>query len=336
MTLHTRRLGRTGLDVTEIGLGCYMFTGEFGVPQSEAEAILDLALTSGVNYIDTAQMYGFGEGEELVGRALQRHRGSAIHVSSKVGWLDRTVVRNLGDEAYRNEEALTRTIKHSLWLLRRDHVEILMVHEPDWDRWGLDPKTGDAPIMNVLESLKSEGVIGAIGMGGWNCDTIADLIETGRFDCALVAGGYTLVDQPVRTRVLATAAAHDVGLIMGGTFLQGLLAVQQRERMEQVQRLGNYGGRLTPTAVKRILAVYDLCDSTGISVTEMAIRFILNDPGIHTIIPGAQKVQHLRENLAAAAKGPLPEDLTARIEAIAGLDAPPDEVAACSDSISPA
>jgi len=211
-TLPTRRLGRTGLEVTELGLGGYMLTGEFGVARSEAEGILDLAFASGINYADTAQMYGFGEGEELVARALQRQRDRTIYVSSKVGWLDRTVVRNLGDEAYRDEKALRRTVKHSLWLLRRDRIEIMMVHEPDWPRWGLDPATGDAPIMNVLEALKREGVIGAIGMGGWNCANLASLIETGRFDCALVAGGYTLVEQPVRAAVIAAAQRHGVGL----------------------------------------------------------------------------------------------------------------------------
>ena len=134
--LPRRRLGRTGLEVTELGLGGYMFTGEFGVPRAEAEAILDRAFAAGINYADTAAMYGFGEGEELVARALQRHPDRTIHVSSKVGWLDRTVVRNLGDAAYRDEEALRRAVKHSLWLLRRDRLEVMMVHEPDWPRWG--------------------------------------------------------------------------------------------------------------------------------------------------------------------------------------------------------
>ena len=71
--LQQRRLGRTNLMVTEIALGCYMFTGELGVPQNEANAILDIAFASGINYADTAAMYWFGESEELVGRALARH-----------------------------------------------------------------------------------------------------------------------------------------------------------------------------------------------------------------------------------------------------------------------
>lgn len=323
--LATRRLGRTGLEVTELGLGGYMFTGEFGVPRAEAEAIVDRAFAAGINYADTAAMYGFGEGEELVARAVQRHPDRTIHVSSKVGWLDRTVVRHLGDAAYRDEDALRRAVLHSLWLLRRDRIEIMMVHEPDWPRWGLDPRTGEAPVVRVLEALKREGVIGAIGLGGWNCATLASLIDTGRFDCALVAGGYTLVEQPVRTAVLAAAKRHDVGLIMGGTFLQGLLAVQQRSRLEQIQRLGNYGGRFSPALVKRLLAIYDLGDETGLSITEMAIRFILGDKDIHTIIPGAQTVGHLQENLAAAARGPLPAEVAARIEAISLMEATAEE-----------
>jgi|GEM_PF-226638 len=113
---------------------------------------------------------------------------------------------------------------------------------------------------------------------------------------------------------------------MGGTFLQGLLAVQQRSRLEQIQRLGNYGGRLTPTLVKRLLAIYDLCDAAGLSLTEMALRFILGDKDIHTVIPGAQRVEHLRENLAAAVRGPLPADVAARIEAISRMEASAEEV----------
>ena len=78
MFLHHKRLGRTGLYVTAMGLGAYQLTGEFGVHYDEARKILDYALNSGVNYIDTAQMYGFGEGEELVGQALRRHSGKNI------------------------------------------------------------------------------------------------------------------------------------------------------------------------------------------------------------------------------------------------------------------
>ena len=145
-----RRLGRTNLQVSELALGTYMLTGDFGVSREEADRIFDTAINGGINYMDTAEMYGFGESEELVGRALARHAGKTLYVSTKVGVLDRTIVRYLGVEAYQREDALMRAIKHSLWLLRRDHLEVLMVHEPHMAEWGLDARTGEAPVIRVL------------------------------------------------------------------------------------------------------------------------------------------------------------------------------------------
>lgn len=316
----TRRLGRTGLYVSELSLGTYMLTGDFKVPRDEAERIFDRAIESGINYLDTAEMYGCGESEELVGRALARHPKQTIYVSSKIGWFDRTIIRHLGDDAFLNEDALLCAIKHSLWLLRRDFLEILMIHEPDSKQWKLDYKTGDAPVMNVLERLKKEGVIGAIGLGCWNCDVVADLIETGRIDMALVAGGYTIIKQPVRDRVIPAAKRHDVGLVMGGTFLQGRLAEKQRAPMEEMRRTGEYNWFLDKTTVARILAAYDLSDECGIPLTELAIRFILADPDIHTMVPGAQTAAQVTDNLRAADAGPLPDDIAARIEAISRLE----------------
>src|SRR5262249_4333820 len=110
--LRKRRLGRTDWMVTELGLGCYQFTGEFKVPQEEAGRILDCAIESGINFIDTAPMYGSGEAEELVGRALQRHEIDGIYVATKIGWLDRTIIRSFGEVGYCDAAALTRAIKH--------------------------------------------------------------------------------------------------------------------------------------------------------------------------------------------------------------------------------
>ena len=315
----TRRLGRTALQVSELSLGTYMLTGDFAVPRDEADRIFDAAIDAGINYMDTAAMYGYGESEELVGRALARHPRRTLYVSTKVGVLDRTIVRHLGAAAYHDETALLRAIKHSLWLLRRDTVEVLMIHEPHMAEWGFDYKTGEAPVMRVLETLKAQGVIGAIGVGIWLCDLVADLIETGRIDVALVAGGYTIVRQPVRDRVIPAAKRHDVGLVMGGTFLQGRLAENRRAHYQEVQRAANYNYFDDATAVTRYLAAYDLSDACGISLTDLAIRYILADPDVHTMVPGAQTAAQVEQNLRAAQAGPLPPDLTARIAEISRL-----------------
>jgi aryl-alcohol dehydrogenase-like predicted oxidoreductase len=318
--IKTRRLGRTGHEVSELALGCFMLTGDFGVSRKEANAIFDTAIEAGINYMDTAEMYGYGESEELVGRALQRHAGKPLIVSSKVGWLDRTIIRYLEKGAYQNENALRRVIEHSLWLLRKEKLEIMMIHEPNSEDWGIDYKTGEAPIMRVLETLKADGVIGAIGVGAWPCACVADMIETGRVDVALVAGGYTIIKQEVRERVIPAAKKHDVGLVMGGTFLQGRLAENRRAHYEEVVRSGNYSWFETPDMIRRILAAYDLSEETGISLCELAIRYILADPDIHTIIPGAQTAAQVEDNVRACNAGPLPADVYARIEEISAAE----------------
>ena len=87
-----RRLGKTGLDVSVLGLGCYQFTEEFHVMQDTANAILDYAMDHGITYYDTAQMYGWGESEELLGRALARHRDNRrLRFSTKMGYFEGTV-----------------------------------------------------------------------------------------------------------------------------------------------------------------------------------------------------------------------------------------------------
>ena len=309
-----RRLGRTGWNVTELGMGGYQYTGEFGVSQEEAGKILDLAFEAGINFFDTAAMYGFGESEELVARALARHGKKGVYVSTKVGWLDRTVVRNVGDAAYQSEDALMKAIKHSLWILRLDRVDVMMVHEPDWGHWGFNLRTGDAAITTVLEKLKTEGVIGAIGLGGWNCDVIAALIETGRFDVALVAGGINLLGQPIKEKVLPAAKKHDVGIILGGAMGQGSIVAKDRKAaQEMIDNPRNVG---QPLHGRKLLALFDLSDKLVLNLPEMVMRYVACFPEIHTHIAGARLAEHLKANIAAVLAGPLPSDAVAKIEAI--------------------
>ncbi|HZG83382.1 aldo/keto reductase [Paenibacillus sp.] len=313
--LNKRRLGRTGLMVTELGLGGFQFTGEFGVPRAVAFDIMDLAFRSGINFVDSAPMYGFGESEELVGRGTEK-AGGQIYISTKVGWLDRTIVRNLGDEAYRDEAAIRRVVEHSMRLLGRSYLDIVMVHEPEWKQWGLDPDTGDGVILTTLERLKKEGVIGAIGMGGGHLDVMTRLAETGRFDVLLTFMHYDLAVQDAKERLLPAAKKHDMGVILGGPFRQGALAVKQEARIAEMRRTGEYPWGFNEEVVRKIDHIYKLADETGIPLAEMGVRYLLSDPQVSTVIPGPRKVEELESNLEAARKGPLPEDVLEQIRKI--------------------
>ncbi|MEQ9688245.1 MAG: aldo/keto reductase, partial [Bauldia litoralis] len=216
-----RRLGRTGLQVSEVGCGGFQFTGEFGVPKQEALEIIQAALDAGINYFDTAPMYGFGESEELLGRGLSGFDKRPIVVSGKVGWLDRTVVRAAGDDAYTDRQAIVRIVEHSLWLLRRDKLDVVMIHEPEWTQWKIDGSTGDSVVLSTLEDLKKAGIVGAIGVGGQDLAVNTALVETGRIDVVLTFMHYDLAVQDARDALLPAAERHDVGVILGGPYRQG-------------------------------------------------------------------------------------------------------------------
>ena len=312
MPLKTRRLGRTGHMVTGIGLGGYQFTGEFGVHYDEADKILDLAIDGGINFIDTAQMYGFGEGEALVGRSLRRRPDRRIIISDKVGYVDRGVARAAGEDGYRDPVSLRRMIKHSMWLLQRDHVEIFMVHEPDAAYWGFDYETGEAAVTSALEDLKKEGVIGALGLGCWNSEILARLCGSGRFDVALNAGGVTLLDSPMFKNLTRVAGERDIGIIVGGVLGQGSAELIEMDYAKVNGYLNDPDGTKRARG-KKLLRLYELSDRAGMTMPEMALRYVLGFDEIHCHIPGARRVEHLAENLAAYERGKLPRDLTEEI-----------------------
>lgn len=314
-----RKLGRTGLSVSEVGCGGFQFTGEFGVPKNEALAIIEAALDAGVNYFDTAPMYGFGESEELLGRGLIGFDRHPIVLSGKVGWLDRTVVRAAGDEAYTDRQAIVRVVEHSLWLLRRDRLDIVMIHEPEWKQWKIDLSTGDSVVLATLEDLKKAGLIGAIGIGGQDLAVNTALVETGRIDVVLTFMHYDLAVQDARDALLPAAARHDAGVILGGPYRQGALAAKATERIAEMRRTGVYPWGFDERVLRRLDAIYALSDRVGMSLPELGLRYLLSDARISSIIPGPRKVEELHKNLAYAGKGPLDPMLVAEIDHIGGM-----------------
>ena len=311
-----RKLGRTGISVSEVGCGGFQFTGEFGVPKQEALAIIQAALEAGVNYFDTAPMYGFGESEELVGRGLLGFDRRPIVVSGKVGWLDRTVVRAGGDAAYTDSQAIIRVVEHSLWLLRRDRLDVAMIHEPEWAQWKIDPTTGDSVVLSTLEDLRKAGVVGAIGIGGQDLTMNTALVETGRIDVVLTFMHYDLAVQDARDTLLPAAEKHDVGVILGGPYRQGALAAKATDRIAEMRRTGEYPWGFNEQVLRRLDAIYALSDRVGMSLPELGLRYLLSDAKVSSIIPGPRKVEELQRNLEFAGRGPLDPGLVAEIDRI--------------------
>lgn len=306
-----RILGRTGLNITECSLGTFHMTTDFLTPHNEALSICRRAVALGINHIDTAAMYGVGESEAIIGEALENFQGELV-IAEKVGWFSRGICSWQEMKSYKSKDLIRRQFEHSLYLLKRDFVDILYIHESDWDYWWDDFKSVQGPVMQFLFEIKKEGRIRFIGVSGSNTDKLTLLVNSGLFDVVLTFNSYDLVSKKAREKLIPAAKEQNVGVILAAPFRQGLLA----KKDEAIIPIRVKEDRLTAEEAERVKKIYKLSDETRIPLTEMSIRFLLNDPDITSVIPGPCSVEELEKNVASALEGNLPSDVLNEIDSI--------------------
>jgi aryl-alcohol dehydrogenase-like predicted oxidoreductase len=301
--MNTRTLGRTGLRVSELALGG-LFVSSFGAPFEQGREATRRALELGVNYVDTAP--GYGNSEEVLGRFLEGTTAPVI-LSTKLGGRPRPFLPQ-------DKAGLRRSVEESLRLLKRDRIDILMIHEPDrpgeYD-WWTDLDTFEGPVLELLDELKREGVIGHTGLGGTTAYELARLVRTGRFDVVLTAFNYSLLWREAEREILPAALEHGVGVVIGSPLQQGALARRYDDEIR-------HGARwLSPPRRAQYRALYDLLDEAGLSLPEAGLRFALSNPHVSCVLMGARSAEEVAQNAAAVERGPLPPDLLARLDEIA-------------------
>lgn len=309
-----RKLGRTGYEVSALGLGGFQLTGMFGVSPDEADRIIDYAIEHGINLIDTAQAYGFGEGEAIVGRALQRHVADRPYVCAKVGHLHELISRVMGDAAFQDPDEILRNIKHSMWVMRIDSFDMLMIHELD-RQWNVNYDTGDGVVTEVLENLKKEGIAKYIGAASWDCNALARMVKTDRVDVVLSAGGISLLSRPICDELLPAAKEHNVGVLVGGCLGQNNpgLITKRREDAERLEKSDEPGLNMLG---RKLNALYDLSDELGLNMIQMAVRYVLSNEDIHCDPMGAREVAHVADNIRTVEMGVLAPEVVEKINAI--------------------
>jgi aryl-alcohol dehydrogenase-like predicted oxidoreductase len=301
--MNYRMLGKTGLKVSELGMGG-LFISSLGAVRQEGCRAVRRALELGVNYVDTAP--GYRDSETVLGEALDGVTQPYI-LSTKLGGRPQPFDAQ-------DKDALRGSVRESLRLLRRDTIDILMIHEPDrpgqYD-WFPDWERFHGPVVELLAELKAEGIIRYAGLGGTTAYTLAHIVATGGYDVVLTAFNYSLLWREAEIAVLPEAVKQGIGIIIGSPLQQGALA---RCYVDEVEKGARW---LSPPRRAQFVRLYSLVDDLGMSLPELALRFVLSNPDISTVLTGARSVAEVEANVRSAEKGPLPQDVLDAIQEIA-------------------
>jgi aryl-alcohol dehydrogenase-like predicted oxidoreductase len=303
--LKYRTLGKTGLEVSELGMGG-LFVSSFGAAREEGVRAVRRALELGVNYVDTAP--GYRDSEEVLGEALEGVPRPYI-LSTKLGGRPQPFDAQ-------DVDALRASVETSLRLLKRDQIDILMIHEPDrpgqYD-WYPDWERFHGPVCELLDELKGEGIIRFTGLGGTTAYTLPHIIATGAYDVVLTAFNYSLLWQEATIAVLPEAVRQGMGIIIGSPLQHGALA---RSYAEEVERGARW---LSSPRRAQFVRLYALVRDLDMPLPELALRFVISNPDISTVLMGARSVEEVEQNVRSVGKGPLSDDVLGEIAEIAAM-----------------
>lgn len=289
-----RQLGRSGLMVTRLGLGGVAI-GRAELDDETATATIRAALAMGVRLLDTAPLYGRGRSEKRFGQALRGVSRESYLLATKVGrpLPDADDTSNPLPFDYRYDSTM-RIVESSLARLGVDRVDILHIHDPDnHEREAL---TGALP---ALTRLKEQGVCRAIGAGMNQSEMLARFARHGGFDCFLLAGRYTLLDQIGLHELLPLCIEKGIGIILGGPYNSGILAVGARPGATY-----NYLPA-EPAMLEKTAAIEVIARRHAIPLRAAALQFPLAHPAVAAVIPGAASPAEAEDNRAMLAH-PIP------------------------------
>jgi aryl-alcohol dehydrogenase-like predicted oxidoreductase len=303
-----RRLGRTGIEVSEIGYGAWGISGKqwIGATDRESLAALRRALELGVNFIDTALAYGDGKSESLVGQAVKAYLGR-VYVATKVPPKNRLWPARPGisiEEVF-PYDYIIRSTEESLRNLGLDAIDLQQLHvwNADWldrDEW-----------RRAFETLKKSGKVHAVGISinDHQPDTALKIIEAGLIDTVQVI--YNIFDQSPERNLFPACLKHNIGVLARVPFDEGSLTGRiDRSTVfpEGDFRASYFRGDRKKQVQERVAAIVsdlDLPDATHLP--EVAIRFCLSHPAVSTVIPGMRSVSSVEGNAMASGQGPLPD-----------------------------
>ena len=304
-----RRIGQTDLMVSTLGLGCASIGNLYHkVPTDEANKIVKSAWDAGFRYFDTAPHYGQGLSERRIGDALRGQVSGEYALSTKVG-------RLLQPAGYAEErhgfvspmpfdfiydysyDGVMRSFEDSLQRLGLDSVDILYMHDigaaTHGDKHASIFRDAMEGGFRALEELKNSGMIKAIGIGANEYEVCEEALDYGDWDCFLLAGRYTLLEQEALNSFLPKCVERKSTIIIGGPYNSGILATGTKGKGPW-----HYDyGRAPDDVVAKVSKIETICAEFNIELAAAALQFPLAHPAVCSVIPGIGSARRVYQTL---------------------------------------
>ncbi len=322
MLINKRKIGKTDIMVSELAFGTAPLGGwPIAVTDESAENSLKAAWDQGIRYFDTAPLYGSGMSEIRLGNFLKTQNRDEFVISTKVGRLIIETSKSNAAEKFIGSpkdkdskfdfsyDATMKSFEESLSRLGLENIDILYLHDPDnhVDHFN-DAKKG---AVKALIKLKDEGVVKAIGCGMNQNEMLIEFAKEGCFDCFLLAGRYTLIDQTSLDQLIPICEKNNISLILGGVFNSGILINPTSESYFDYSKLdSNWKKNLIDSLVRKpkdfesaeywlgkAKKIKNVCDKFSLELKQAAIQFPYTNPIVSSCLLGMTSPTQVLENI---------------------------------------
>jgi len=307
-----RKLGRTNFDVSEMAQGLWGMGSWPDSKDEESRSALQLAVDLGCNFFDTAWAYGDGRSDGYLGEALQRNSGKRLYAASKVPPLNRKWPSSSKD-AYTDVFPAEHVFRHAEMIrkkLQAETIDLLQLHV--WD----DSWTEHRQFQETIYKLKNDGLVRAFGLSlnRWEPANGIRALRTGLVDTVQVI--YNIFDQDPEDELFLLCRELNIGVIARVPLDEGSLGGKLTATTQFAKgdwRAGYFNPQNLRDTVERMERLKAILPD-GMTLPEMALRFILSNPVVSTVIVGMRKAEHVRANLALSEAGPLDDKLLAELK----------------------
>jgi aryl-alcohol dehydrogenase-like predicted oxidoreductase len=309
--LERRTLGKSGIEVTRIGLGLWAAGGDYWGPTEDQQVLdaIDAALDAGINFFDTADVYHGGRSEELLGRAMQGRRERFV-VATKIGWIGFDGEQRRS--AYDTVDKLIAGVEENLRRLQTDHVDLIQSHIDFRD-----------PTMEVFvrgfQELQREGKVRAYGVSTSDFDYLQAFNGDG--GCATLQIDYSILNRTAEAEILPYCSENNIGVIVRGPLAMGILT--GKFTPDWTFHEDDWRRRWLETPEEREVFLQDLEKverlrplAEGRTLAQLALQFVIAHPAVTAAIPGAKNPRQLADNIQAALLPPLTEAELAQIATV--------------------